>query len=47
MGSESHGISEELRKLITDPIKIPGRGGAESLNVGVATAVVLDNFFRN
>ena len=46
MGSESHGISEELRVFITDPIKIPGRGGAESLNVAVATAVVLDNFFR-
>lgn len=47
MGSESHGISNELRPLVTDPIKIPGRGGAESLNVAVATAVVLDNFFRN
>ncbi|WP_420386123.1 RNA methyltransferase [Roseivirga sp.] len=46
MGSESHGISEELRPFVTDPVKIPGRGGAESLNVAVATAVVLDNFFR-
>lgn len=47
MGSESHGISEVLRAYVTDPIKIPGRGGAESLNVAVATAVVLDNFFRS
>lgn len=47
MGSESHGISEALRAYVTDPIKIPGRGGAESLNVAVATAVVLDNFFRS
>jgi len=47
MGSESHGISDELRPLVTDPVKIPGRGGAESLNVAVATAVVLDNFFRS
>ncbi|GHE69023.1 TrmH family RNA methyltransferase [Roseivirga thermotolerans] len=47
MGSESHGISEELRPLVTHSIKIPGRGGAESLNVAVATAVVLDNFARN
>lgn len=46
MGSESHGISNELREYVTHPILIPGRGGAESLNVGVATAVVLDNFFR-
>lgn len=47
MGSESHGISNELRPLVTNPVKIPGRGGAESLNVAVATAVVLDNFFRD
>lgn len=47
MGSESHGISEALRAYVTDPVKIPGRGGAESLNVAVATAIVLDNFFRS
>lgn len=46
MGNESKGISDELIPLISDPIKIPGRGGAESLNVAIATAVVLDNFFR-
>ncbi|OEK01580.1 RNA methyltransferase [Roseivirga sp. 4D4] len=46
MGSESQGISESLKPLLTKPIYIPGRGGAESLNVAVATAVLLDNFFR-
>ncbi|OEK05160.1 RNA methyltransferase [Roseivirga misakiensis] len=46
MGNESKGISDELLPFITNPILIPARGGAESLNVGVATAVVLDNFFR-
>lgn len=46
MGNESKGISEELKPLVTHPMHIPGRGGAESLNVSVATAVVLDNFFR-
>lgn len=46
MGSESQGISKELRGYITEPIYIPGRGGAESLNVAVATAIMLDNFFR-
>lgn len=46
MGSESHGISDELRPFISDPIKIPGHGKAESLNVAVATAIILDNFFR-
>lgn len=46
MGSESHGIRPELREYVTDSLKIPGKGQAESLNVGVATAVVLDNFAR-
>lgn len=46
MGSESQGISDELLPLVSKPIFIPGRGGAESLNVAVATAVMLDNFFR-
>lgn len=46
LGSESHGISEPIEKLVSQPISIPKRGGAESLNVSVATAVILDNFFR-
>lgn len=46
MGSESQGISDSLKPLLTVPIYIPGRGGAESLNVAVATAIMLDNFFR-
>lgn len=46
MGNESHGIGSEINSLITHPLNIPRRGGAESLNVSVATAVILDNFFR-
>lgn len=46
MGSESHGIRPELRALVTHPLKIPGQGQAESLNVAVSTAVILDNFAR-
>lgn len=46
MGNESAGISEDIIRLVSDPLRIPGRGGAESLNVSVATAVILDNFFR-
>ena len=46
MGNESKGISEQIQSYITNPLLIPGRGGAESLNVAVSTAVVLDNFFR-
>ncbi|MDX1902602.1 MAG: RNA methyltransferase [Thermonemataceae bacterium] len=47
MGNEAKGISEELLPYITQKITIPRVGGAESLNVGIATAVVIDNFFRN
>jgi len=43
MGSESHGISEDLKKLITNQITIPRVGAAESLNVAVATAIICDN----
>lgn len=48
MGNESNGISPELEKLITQKITIPSFGGrAESLNVAIATAVLLDNWKRN
>ncbi len=46
IGNEANGISEEITKLITHKITIPKFGGAESLNAGIATAVVLDNVFR-
>ncbi len=46
IGNEANGISEEITKLITHKITIPRLGGAESLNAGIATAVVLDNVFR-
>ncbi len=42
IGSESHGIREHLEQYITDKITIPRFGLAESLNAGVATAVILD-----
>ena len=43
MGSESHGISDEIQKLLTSIITIPKIGNAESLNVGVAAAIICDN----
>jgi len=46
MGSESHGISDALSQLITDKITIPNFGQAESLNVAMATGIILDNFKR-
>lgn len=63
MGNEGNGISQEVRQLITSPIRIPSypKNGAsehseknveapeviESLNVSIATAIVLAEFRRN
>ncbi|WP_374754260.1 RNA methyltransferase [Jiulongibacter sediminis] len=46
IGSESHGIDRQLESLITRKITIPSFGKAESLNAGVATAILLDNISR-
>jgi len=46
MGSESHGISEAVAQFITNKITIPNFGQAESLNVAMATGIILDNFKR-
>lgn len=46
MGSESHGISAELAERISCRVTIPSFGGAESLNVAMATAVLCDNLAR-
>lgn len=47
MGNESHGIDESLSHIITKRITIPAVGNAESLNVSIATAVILDNWKRS
>ena len=46
MGSESHGISAPVAQFISDKITIPAFGQAESLNVAMATGIILDNFKR-
>ncbi len=46
MGNESNGISKEVEHFVTNKITIPRFGNAESLNVGIATAIVLDNLHR-
>ncbi|MDN4165213.1 RNA methyltransferase [Cytophagales bacterium LB-30] len=47
MGNESNGISAEVRPFIQHALHIPGYGHAESLNVGVATAIFCDNIRRS
>lgn len=39
-GSESHGISNEVGVLLDKKISIPGKGAAESLNVGIAAGII-------
>ncbi|HIP76452.1 MAG TPA: RNA methyltransferase [Psychromonas hadalis] len=46
MGSESHGISSKTAPFINQKITIPNFGKAESLNVAMATGIILDNFKR-
>ena len=46
MGNESKGLSNELIRLSTHPITIPRTGGAESLNVAVATGIILAQLSR-
>ena len=47
MGNESKGISKNLEKFVSKKVSIPSFGKAESLNVAVATSIILDNWKRN
>lgn len=46
VGSESHGVSEEALSYATDRVMIPRFGNAESLNVSMATGILLDTMRR-
>ncbi len=50
MGNEGNGISQRVRTLVTHPIRIPSypknAETSESLNVSIATAIVLAEFRR-
>jgi len=47
IGNESNGISNEVSQFVQQKITIPKFGGAESLNAGIATGIVLDNISRS
>lgn len=46
LGNEGNGIGDDLMQLIDKPVTIPSFGGAESLNVGVATAIFCSEYKR-
>ena len=51
MGNEGNGISQQIRELVTHPLLIPSYPAnlptSESLNVSIATAIVLAEFRRH
>ena len=42
MGSEANGINPDLLKNVNIQVTIPRKGKSESLNVGVATGILVD-----
>jgi TrmH family RNA methyltransferase len=46
IGNEGSGIGNNLMPFVTKAITIPRLGGAESLNAGIATAIICDNWAR-
>jgi TrmH family RNA methyltransferase len=46
IGSEAKGIRENCIDFITHPVTIPKIGGAESLNAGVATGIIVAQLTR-
>ena len=47
MGNEGNGLRPAIVKLIQQAITIPRTGNAESLNVGIATAIFCSEIKRN
>jgi TrmH family RNA methyltransferase len=46
LGNEGKGISEQVNKITEHKLSIPSFGNAESLNVAVATGILLAEFVR-
>jgi len=46
IGSEGRGLSPAVRACVTQLVTIPRYGSAESLNAGIAAAIVCDNLRR-
>ncbi|AOZ93522.1 TrmH family RNA methyltransferase [Paenibacillus crassostreae] len=46
VGNEAQGVSEPVKKLVDDSLIIPMRGQAESLNVGMASSVLMFEVMR-
>ena len=47
IGSEAHGISDATRRAADLLLKLPMRGGAESLNAAVAAGIMMYELTKN
>ena len=46
MGNESNGVSKEIQSIANEKVIIPMLGNTESLNVSIATGVILYEYVR-
>tara|TARA_B110000858_G_scaffold176214_1_gene210247 strand:- start:636 stop:1373 length:738 start_codon:yes stop_codon:yes gene_type:complete len=46
IGNESNGVSDGVKKIITNTLSIPGEGQAESLNVSIASGIILNELAK-
>ena len=46
VGNEANGVSKDIQKLATEKVIIPMLGNTESLNVSIATGVILYEYVR-
>ena len=46
LGNESRGISQALKTSVNHPIRIDGKGSAESLNVAIAGAIFMQHWSK-
>ena len=47
IGSEGNGVTEEVKALATHRVRLPMRGGAESLNAAVAAGIMMYELTRD
>ncbi len=47
IGSEGNGVTEEVKAVATHRVKLPMRGGAESLNAAVAAGIMMYELTRD
>ena len=47
IGSEGNGVTDEVKAVATHKVKLPMRGGAESLNAAVAAGIMMYELTRD